>query len=148
MVTVLLVRHADIEIPPPLGTDDPPLTPTGLIRAEELARVAEAAGVTTIFTSPLKRTKQTAAPLAVRLELTQPLPVVPSIGSFATGVRDGQFGSVVLVVGHSNTVPNMIDALLGQPTGVTISGFDNLFIVSLTSTESQLVWLKYGLPTS
>lgn len=146
MVTVLLVRHADIEIPPRMGNPDPPLTTTGMIRAAELARVAGAAGVKTVFTSPLKRTIQTAAPLAMALGLPLPLPVVPEADEFAAAARAGQYGTVVLVVGHTNTIPELIDALLGIPAEVTVSGFDNLFVVSATATEAHLVHLKYGQP--
>jgi phosphohistidine phosphatase SixA len=147
MITVLLVRHADIDVPPPIGNTDPSLNMKGLIRANELARVAEAAGVTTIFTSGLKRTKETAAPLAVRLHLAQPPSVVPDVAEFAAGARAGLYGAVVLVVGHTNTVPPMIDALVSPQPTVTIQGFDNLFVVSLATGESQLVRLKYGPPS-
>src|SRR4051794_14300858 len=105
MITVLLVRHADIDVPSPPGNPDPSLNVQGVIRANELARVAEAAGVTTIFTSELKRTRETATPLAARLHLAHPPSVVPDVPEFVAGVRAGQYGPVVLVVGHTNTVP-------------------------------------------
>ncbi len=49
----------------------------------------------------------------------------------------------VLVVGHSNTVPDVISAL-GVTTPVTIDDaeFDNLFIV-VTGTSPRLVRLRY-----
>ena len=147
MITVLLVRHADVDVPPPIGNPDPSLNMKGVIRANELARVAAAAGVTKIFTSELKRTKETAAPLAARLNLAQPPLVAPGVAEFAAGAHAGLYGPVVLVVGHTNTVPPLIDALVSPQPTITIRGFDNLFIVSLTAGESQLVWLKYGSPS-
>lgn len=146
MITVLFVRHADVDVPPPIGNPDPPLNANGVMRANELARVVEAANVTTIFTSSLKRTKDTAAPLAARLHLAQPPSVVPDLDEFAAGVRAGTFGPVVLVIGHTNTVPPMIDALVSPQPNVTIEGFDNLLVVSLAAGESQLVRLRYGAP--
>lgn len=145
MITVLLVRHADVDVPPPIGNPDPSLTVNGKVRADQLARVAEAAGVTTIFTSELKRTKETAAPLVARLHLAPS--VVPDVAEFAAGARAGLYGPVVLVVGHTNTVSVMIDALVIPQPAVTIQGFDNLFLVSLAAGESQLVPLKYGSPS-
>jgi phosphohistidine phosphatase SixA len=145
MITVLLVRHADVDVPPPISNPDPSLTVKGTVRADQLARVAEAAAVTTIFTSELKRTKETAAPLAVRLHLAPS--VVPDVAEFAAGARAGLYGPVLLVVGHTNTVSAMIDALVTPQPGVTIQGFDNLFLVSLAAGESQLVRLKYGSPS-
>jgi phosphohistidine phosphatase SixA len=144
MITVLFIRHADVDDPPPIGNPDFSLNTKGVIRANELARVAEGAGVSAIFTSELKRTKETAAPLAARLHLAQPPSVVPDVAAFAAGVREGQHGPVVLVVGHTNTVPQMIDALVSPPPHITIKGFDNLLVVSLAAGQSQLVPLKYG----
>jgi phosphohistidine phosphatase SixA len=147
MITVLFVRHADVDVPPPIGNADPSLNEKGVIRANELARVVEAANVTTIFTSNLKRTKETAAQLAARLHLAQPPSVVPDLDEFAAGARAGSFGPVVLVVGHTDTVPPMIDALVSTQPNVTIQGFDNLLVVSLAAEESQLVRLRYGPPS-
>ena len=72
---------------------------------------------------------------------------MPALAEFAAGVRAGLYGPVVLVVGHTNTVPPMIDALVTPQPGVTIQGFDDLFIVLLAAGESQLVRLKYGPPS-
>ena len=43
MITVLLVRHADIDVPPPTGNPDPSLNAKGVIRANELGWPAAAA---------------------------------------------------------------------------------------------------------
>jgi broad specificity phosphatase PhoE len=129
-----------------MGNPDPSLNVQGVVRAHDLAREAAAAGVTTVFTSALKRTKETAAPLAALLNLTHPPSVVPDLSVFAASARAGLYGPVALVVGHSNTVPLMIDALVSPQPQIAVQGFDNLFIVSLTAGESQLIRLKYGAP--
>jgi len=147
MVTVLLVRHADVDVPPPIGNPDPSLNVKGVLRANELARVAEVAGVTAIFTSDLKRTKETVAPLATRVGLPQPLPVVSDVDQFAADVGAGKFGTVVLVVGHTNTIPLIIDALVSPPQSVAVQGFDNLYLVSLAIGASQMIRLRYGAPS-
>lgn len=140
MVHIFLLRHANID-EPPMGLD-PSLNAAGQARALDLVRVAELAGVATIFTSPLKRTKETAAPLAARLGLTTK--VVPPADEFAIRAHMGQYGPVVLVVGHSNTVPEMIAALTNKPAPPFLEGFDNLVLVSLSAAETSVVNLKYG----
>src|SRR3954447_13028913 len=145
MTTVLLVRHADIDLPLPAGSNDPPLNAAGRARAETLAHVAGAAGVTTVFTSPFARTKQTVGPLAARLGV-QPREV-PSPQVLAHEVSSGATGEVVLIAGHSNTVPEMIAALGAPPPMPTIGEreFDNLFVVTVTGPgRASSVRLKYG----
>ncbi|GAA4491618.1 phosphoglycerate mutase family protein [Rhodococcus olei] len=142
MTTVLLTRHADIDLP--AVSPDPELNAVGIERAEALAHAVGAARVDAVFTSSFLRTKQTAAPLATRIRV-QPRQVPPP-AKFARQVRAGALGEVVLVVGHSNTVPEMIAELGAAPTPPEIGEreFDNLFVVSVTTDGAQVVTLKYG----
>jgi phosphohistidine phosphatase SixA len=142
MITVLFVRHADIDLPP--ASPNPSLNLSGHARAEGLVHVAGRAGVNAIFTSSYARTKETVAPLAARLGL--------QAREAPTGLIDdllsGPDGAVVLIAGHSNTVPQMI-AALGVPPPLPVIGesdFDNLFVVTAIATTGQaaLVNLKYG----
>src|SRR5262245_40428559 len=64
---VLLVRHAEKAKD---AGNDPPLTAAGTQRAEDLALALRDAGVTTIVTTQLRRTGDTARPLATALKLT------------------------------------------------------------------------------
>ncbi|CAN5508733.1 phosphoglycerate mutase family protein [soil metagenome] len=141
MISLLLVRHADIDLPP--VADNPTLNPAGKDRADKLARVASAAGISAIFTSSITRTKETAAPLAAKLGWMPQ--VIPATPEFVTNVRAGAYGPVVLVVGHSNTVPPLIDALMKTTSSIAIgeNEFDNLFIVSVMSDDAQLLRMKY-----
>ena len=145
MVTVLLVRHADIDLPP--GSTDPPLNSDGQTRARALAHVAGSAEVSAIFTSTFTRTKQTAKPLADRLGLQPqevPQPEHPDV--LAQQILSGQFGAVVLIAGHSDTVPKMINALgTAAEPAISEREFDNLFVVTvLRRGEAALVRLRYG----
>jgi phosphohistidine phosphatase SixA len=143
MITVLLVRHADIDLPP--GSNDPPLNAKGRARADTLAHLAGSAGVTTVFTSTFNRTKQTAGPLAARLGL-QPQ-IAPPPATFARQVLSGTFGEVIVVAGHSDTVPQMIAALGASPPAIGEREFDNLFVVAVPqSAQAGVTRLKYGQP--
>ena len=141
MITVLLVRHADINLPP--TSDDPPLNAAGRARAKTLAHVAGAAGVTAVFTSSLTRTKQTVKPL-VALSGLQPREAPPP-AALAYEVLSSTAGTVVLVAGHTNTVPQMIAALGASPPTIGEHEFDNLFVVTVAGPgKASVLRLKYG----
>jgi Histidine phosphatase superfamily (branch 1) len=92
MVTVLLVSHTDIDLPP--GSSDPPLNADGQARARALVHVAGSAGISAIFTSEFVRTKQTIKTLADRSASRELHPTHQSwageaITSTAFGLVDG-----------------------------------------------------------
>lgn len=144
--TVILVRHGEKVAGAPAMNDDPALTPEGEGRAQRLATMLRFSGVTTIYTTPFTRTRNTAAPVAAMLKVT-PVEVKPGptfAADIAAKIRALPAGSTVLVVGHSNTTPNVIKAL-GIPNPPAIDDateFDNLFVVTLAE-EPRLLVLKY-----
>src|SRR5262245_12370191 len=109
MRTVVLLRHADIDPPPETVPDDWPLNAKGKARAKTLAHVAGNAGVTAIYVSEALRTQQTVAPLAAKLGLepkvSQGPPTPEGIKQVLTGSGDG----TIVIAGHSNTIPEMIE---------------------------------------
>jgi phosphohistidine phosphatase SixA len=142
VVTVLAVRHADVDLPP--DGPDPDLNAAGRRRAEALARLAGSAGVTAIRTSRFRRTQQTVEPLAELLGVTPR--VAPAAAELAQRVRAAELGDVVVVAGHSNTVPELLGAL-GVETVPVIgeTEFDNLFVVTvLPASGAGLLRLRYG----
>jgi phosphohistidine phosphatase SixA len=141
MITVILVRHADIDLPP--RSADPPLSAAGRRRAETLAHVIGPAGATSLFTSTYLRTVQTMKPLATQTGLV-PQPV-PAPDVWAQQVVAGALGELVVVAGHSNTVPEMLEALGVPAPAIGERDFDNLFVVTVASPgNAHLVHLKYG----
>jgi broad specificity phosphatase PhoE len=141
IATVLAVRHADIDLPP--TNDDPPLNVAGRLRADALARLVRSAGVATILTSEFTRTQQTVAPLARQLGLTPRLGPSPAL--LAQQLRAGELGDVVLVAGHSNTIPEIATALgATAPPPITEGEFDNLYVATVFAEAAHLVRLRYG----
>ena len=138
--TVVLVRHAE----PQASGADPGLTAEGRKRAELLEFMFQNAGVTALFTSELRRTKETIQPLATRLSL---VPVVlPGLDTAAHRNRVLAVPSgVALVVGHTNTVPPLIAALgAGNNVQIATTEFDRMFIVSLRGAGGvSLLALRY-----
>jgi phosphohistidine phosphatase SixA len=146
---IILVRHAE------KATDaneaGVPLSAAGHARAERLARLLAGAGVTAIYATETDRAKQTAEPLAraMKLEVRTYSPrdgagnLAPQI--ILERIRKDDANGVVLVVGHQNTVPNIL-AVLGYTEKIEIADkqFDDVFIVvPKSSSPPTVVHLKY-----
>jgi broad specificity phosphatase PhoE len=142
--TVFVVRHAERADAAAGGATmmaaDPELSTEGAARAESLARLLTDAAITAIYTTEFKRTRQTAAPLARALKLepvTIPSKDLPSLIERLKTAKGN-----VLVVGHSNTVPEILKALgVREPVTVAEHEFDRLFIV--VGVPPTLVKLRY-----
>jgi broad specificity phosphatase PhoE len=142
--SVFLVRHAeraDAEnAGAPVMATDPDLSAAGHSRATALATVLKDAGISAIFVTEYKRTQQTAEPLAKALGVT---PIVVKADDTAALVAQIKRSSGnVLVVGHSNTVPDVIKALgVTTPVSIASSEYDNLYVV--LPQGAQLIRLHY-----
>ncbi|MDZ4700125.1 MAG: phosphoglycerate mutase family protein, partial [Rhodothermales bacterium] len=143
-VVVYLLRHAEKEVPPADTTDNPPLDPAGFARAEALVRVLGDAGVTRILSTDYQRTRQTVQPLADRLGLTVELYDGRALADVAEMLR-GASGRI-LVSGHSNTTPDLVDRLGGDPGSVIdeLSEFDRLYVLHLSPDGTTTMLLRYG----
>jgi broad specificity phosphatase PhoE len=126
-------------------------------RAVDLAAALAGAGVTSIITTHLQRTQLTARHV---MEATGPThiviraggPIKAHVDSVAAAVRRRPAGDVVLVVGHSNTIPPII-AALGGPTMPELceNQYSSLFILEFpTAPDSaagpRFIRARYGAP--
>jgi broad specificity phosphatase PhoE len=131
--TVFLVRHAERADTAaggaPAMDKDPSLSAEGHQRAGLLAAVLKDAGITAIYVTEFKRTHETAAPIAKALGVTVTEIYSKDMAGLLARLKPGK--GRVLVVGHSNSVPEVIKGL-GVKTPVTIGDaeYDNLFIVT------------------
>ena len=127
---VFVVRHAErADAGMATRAVDPALSAAGEARAAKLAVMLADAGITAIFATEFKRTQDTAKPLAKKLGLTvQPTPEADPAG-VASKVRKGHESDVVLVVGHSNTVPAILKAFGGPEVTIGDNEYDSLFII-------------------
>jgi phosphohistidine phosphatase SixA len=125
--------------------------------------VLKAAGVRHIITSNLRRTSDTAAPLAKAAKLNpQVVPVergrtpqhveaVVEAVRLALRAAAVEPNAAVLVVGHSNTVPEIVKSLSGHDVGRQCEHqFAPLFIVTPArgSAPGRVVAARYGQPDS
>lgn len=90
---VVCVRHGSSLAPEPSddGHSDPPLSPRGLVQAEAVAQRLGRVAAAGLFVTPLRRTAQTAAPLAARLHL-DPV-VIAELREVHLGAWEGQFAT-------------------------------------------------------
>jgi phosphohistidine phosphatase SixA len=123
---VYVVRHAERAD----ASADSPLSAEGEARAGRLAAWLHDAGITHIFVTDRRRTSQTAAPLAGALKLTPTVLAATDTSTLVARVQAAGPHDRLLIVGHSNTVPEVLRAL-GTATPITISDseYDNLFVV-------------------
>jgi broad specificity phosphatase PhoE len=122
---IYLVRHAEKDMS--LSTDDPELSAEGKARAERLHYQLKDAGITRIFSTDTRRTRSTAAPLAGGIARTVEVYGKDS-EAFARGLLDLK-GERILVVGHSNTVPEILNAFAGAGLYKADEAYGNLFVV-------------------
>ena len=149
--TMIFVRHAEKALMP---IDDPGLSAEGQARAAELARqLVDAdvvAGIDAIYSTPYRRTMETAEPIAEALGLP--------INSYSPDDDDetvldnmqrAHKGKIILVVGHSNTIPGLI-AELGASKKVppiAENEYDNLYLISIPwFGKTKTIRLRYGQP--
>jgi phosphohistidine phosphatase SixA len=145
--TFIIMRHAEKE----LTGSDPALNSDGVLRAAELKRILGNIPVHAIYSTPYNRTRQTVQPLASAKGLT--ISEYATSKPYADLVNDilaANRGKAVVIVGHSNTVPDILKQISNNAFNVTISDgqYDNLFIVSLPAGLSPVITqLKYGKET-
>jgi broad specificity phosphatase PhoE len=113
--TVIVVRHAEKDLS--ISATDPPLTQAGEARAARLAQMfgdGKLLGhVDAIYVSPALRNRLTAAPLAARLGIDVTVAPADDPRGLARRVLREHGGGRVMIVGHSDTVPQIVAALWG-----------------------------------
>ncbi|MBI3347625.1 MAG: histidine phosphatase family protein [Burkholderiales bacterium] len=143
---VVLVRHAERATEP---AGDPALTAAGVQRAQALAQALAGLHVNAILTTPFRRTRDTAAPLAQALGLTPQ--IVDAKAGHVQAVADAvraQSG-VVLVVGHSNTVTAVLAALGGPKLAALCeTSFQHVFVLQPAAEPPRWAQFSYGAPSA
>jgi broad specificity phosphatase PhoE len=149
--TVIFVRHADTDVA--MATDDPPLNERGRQRAELLADFLQdidvVAGVNAIYASDKRRTQETAAPLAKRLNLPVEIADHHDFDGFMQRVLDDHSGEIVLIVSHSDTIAPLIDELHGSKRLPPFASDDYNEVYIVTSPwygKVKTLRLHYGEP--
>jgi len=135
---VFVVRHAeraDAGSGATTMATDPELSDIGRTRAQSLAAMLKDAGVTVIFVTEYKRTQQTAEPLAQLLGIQATVVSAKDTQGLIEKVK--AVTGRALVVGHSNTVPEVLGKLgVENPPKLADSDYGDLFLVSRGDTTT------------
>jgi broad specificity phosphatase PhoE len=152
--TLYIVRHAEKVASWPDGAyldSFRPLSAAGVVRADKLAAELADAGIAAIYASRTTRSLQTGVPLSDRsgaaLSVETGTADASKMKDFIADLGERHEGdAAVLVVGHSNTIPELLLRLgavpecferIGiedTPDGLRISGYDGLWKVDLSAT--------------
>jgi Tol biopolymer transport system component/phosphohistidine phosphatase SixA len=129
VTTVVIVRHAERAN----GT----LTEEGEKRAETLACLLSNVGLSAIFSTNYERTIETANNTAERLSI--PIQFYTSVEAVTDLIKSEYAGKVLLVVGHSNTVTQTVQALGVSSVPQFDGRYDNLYIVTIHPDGTTLL---------
>jgi broad specificity phosphatase PhoE len=132
---IVVVRHAEKASDDP---KDPGLNEQGKIRANKLADMLRHADLQAVFTTQYRRTQQTGLPAASHAGLALQVRAATRENSetyaadLLKEIRKKYRGKTVLIVGHSNTVPEIVKQMAGIDIGpIGESSFDRFYVISL-----------------
>lgn len=139
---IYLTRHAEKSS---TGTD-PALTAEGVTRANNIAAMLKKSGITSIYSTNFLRTKQTAQPLASLSSLTVQTYDPAQLAAFAQQLR--ALPGNTLVVGHSDTTPELIRLISGDVVpAIPETEFDRLYQIAIGPDGDITTTLMNSLPS-
>ena len=138
--TVYLVRHAEKEA----NQSNPSLTRCGQVRAHQLAKILEEAKIEKVYSTSTLRSMATANPIASQQKLVIDNYLPDNLMILALKLREGEQN--VLVVGHSNTTPQLIEMLTGAVIPeMSDSDYQELYQIQYIDGYTYLTTLKQPL---
>jgi len=143
VTTYYFIRHAEKDRNDPEDID-PELNQKGLGRAMHWAEILNEVRLDAIYTTDFERTTMTAAPTAVKQDITVQFyaPKEVNIEQF----KADNLGNNVLVVGHSNTTSDFVNKMIGEEKYSSLDDYDNgsLFIVQFTGQKATDIRLNFN----
>jgi 2,3-bisphosphoglycerate-dependent phosphoglycerate mutase len=133
--TIWVVRHAEKDAATVQSPNDAGLSPEGRKRAEALAKVLKRQKIKAVYVTRFKRARETAKPLAEQERIT-PMVYGDSLKQLAADVLKNYKGRNVLVVGHSNTVMQLLNAFGSEMPFETLDEDDYDMVFKITVTDS------------
>lgn len=136
--TIYFIRHAEKAD----SYKNPDLSSAGLERAAHWSAIFSETTFDAIYSTDFKRTKQTATPTAENKKLDITLYDAKSLDF--DKFKTDNLGKTILVVGHSNTIPDFVNKLITQNVYAAIEDttFGNLYIVTLNGDLVAHLLLK------
>ena len=131
--TIFLVRHAEKVD----SSRDPELSLPGKARAVRLKELLAEVGIDKVYSTDYIRTRETARPLAELLDL-EIEPYRPFDEELVATLKNEMDGKKVLVVGHSNTIPDLVNKLIEKKAYQQLAddAYSNLFVVTFIEGQA------------
>ncbi len=141
--TFYFIRHAEKERSNPENSD-PELSQAGLGRAMHWAEILEDVAIDAVYSTGYERTQMTAAPIAVKKNLTVQFYDFESLN--VEQFKTDNLNKKVLVVGHSNTTPEFVNKLIGSVKYAQIDDHQNgnLYIVEVVNDIATDMLLNFN----
>ncbi len=145
--TIILLRHAEKDTTQAnamMMQADPPLTKTGEARAIQLLAVLKAYQPDIIYSTNYSRTKSTVTPLAQKFGKEIVIYNPADLPKFAEELRL-QKGKTLVVAGHSNTTPALVNALLKEKKYESLpdSVYNKFWIVTIEGDKVTDKLIEY-----
>ena len=144
---IIVVRHAEKSADDP---KDPSLSEQGQARSNKLAAILKDANLGAVYTTQYKRTQQTGLPsatqggLSVQIREATRENAKTYTDDLLKEIRKKHRGETVLIVGHSNTVPEIVKLMTGiDVIPIGENEFDRLYVITL-GKKPRLVSASYN----
>lgn len=143
--TIWMVRHAEKDKTNPQDPN-PDLSTEGQKRAKDLANYLIEVRLDAAYSTPLKRTHQTLAPLVAQNKIS--VADYNDVKTLAADLKQKHAGQSIIIAGHTNTVLETIEALGGQRPVSSLSeeDFDFIFKITLQDNKAEVTMDTYGTP--
>lgn len=140
--TYYLIRHAEKDRSNP-AEKNPALTEAGMKRADKWAEVLKDVSFDMVYSTDFKRTMATALPTAkannLEIEIYDPNDL------YNQEFQKKTKGKTILIVGHSNTTPAFVNAIMNKKKYEDLPDDENggLFIVTVSPSKTVSTQLLY-----
>jgi phosphohistidine phosphatase SixA len=143
--TYYLIRHAEKVRTDPKDPD-PTLNIDGMMRAKRWAAYFEPIKLDEIYTTKYIRTKQTIS-LIAQQKMISPKRYDPNTVYSEEFLKETN-GKTVLIAGHSNTTPQLVNKLIGEEKYMDMDDSDNstLFKVTLNGNDKKVETITVEAP--
>ena len=141
--TFYVVRHAEKESANSNMTSDVPLSAAGMERAEALKELLRDKKIELVLSTNYKRTIATGQPVASQIDRNVHI-YDPRDSTFLPSLKKKKVN--ILIVGHSNTVDDIVNAIMGSKelSDLPESQYGDLFILKRKGSTWTLQKSRFG----
>ena len=149
--SIYIVRHAEkvasTDSAAKMMANDLPLSEAGKVRAIVLKDELNNKHIKHIYSTKTVRTMATAGPLSQAIKIN--VEIYSNIDSLVNLIKSTKGNA--LIVGHSNTVDDIVNKLCGQTkiaADLKDVEYDNLFVIKFRGKKALFDRRKYGYPSN